>query len=101
MLSVAANMYAKTITGLPIKDVTGGFRAWRAATLRKIQLNTLRSDGYGFQIETMYRAWKKGCTIKEVPIIFTERRLGQSKMNKSIIWESLWLVWRLRLFTRG
>lgn len=99
ILSTAANTYARIVTGLPYKDITGGFRAWRAETMRAINLQTIKADGYGFQIATAYRAWKKDYSIKEVPIVFTERREGQSKMSKTIMWEAFWLVWRLRLFS--
>ncbi|MBI3255381.1 MAG: polyprenol monophosphomannose synthase [Candidatus Andersenbacteria bacterium] len=98
LISIAGNFYASSITGLPLADATGGFKAWRAQTLQDINLSTVKADGYGFQVVMNYRAWKKGKTIREVPIIFTERRDGQSKMSKSIIWEALWLVWKLRLF---
>lgn len=98
LISVFGNVYASMITGMPFKDVTGGFKAWRADTLKDLQLATVRADGYGFQIEMNYRTWKQGKTIKEVPIIFTERREGQSKMSKAIIREALFLVWKLRIF---
>lgn len=98
LLSVAGNTYARFITGMPVKDVTGGFRAWRAAVLQKINLQTVRGDGYGFQISTLYRAWRTRVRVVEVPITFTERREGQSKMTNAIIWEAFWLVWRLRFF---
>ncbi len=97
-LSAAANVYAKIVTGLPFTDITGGFRAWRASALKNIDLPAIKADGYGFQIIMAYRAWKKKFSIVEVPIIFTERREGQSKMSKQIIWEAFWLVWKLRLF---
>ena len=98
LISIGGNIYASLITGLPLKDATGGFKAWRASTLKDIEVSTVEADGYGFQVVMNYRAWKKGKTIKEVPIIFTERRDGQSKMSRQIIWEALWLVWKLRLF---
>lgn len=98
ILSAAANAYAQTITGLPFKDTTGGFKAWRAEALRTIDLPTVKADGYGFQIVMTYRAWKKHLRIAEIPIIFTERRSGQSKMSRQIVFEALWLVWKLRLF---
>jgi dolichol-phosphate mannosyltransferase len=96
LISIAGNFYARIITNLPFKDITGGFKAWRASALRAINLATIKTDGYGFQIETTYRAWHAKQTITELPIIFTERREGQSKMNKSIILEAVWLVWKLR-----
>lgn len=98
LLSSGANLYARLITGMPFKDVTAGFKAWRTTTLQQIAFYTMKSDGYGFQIGLTYLTWKKKLKIKEIPIVFTERRAGQSKMNKSIIWEALWLVWRLRFF---
>ena len=97
LISMAGNIYAGAITGLPYKDSTGGYRAWRKSALEKIDFSTINADGYGFQIATIYRAWRQKMSIKEVPIIFTERHIGQSKMTYSIIWEAIWLVWRLRL----
>lgn len=96
LLSLAANLYVRLITGMPFKDATGGFKAWRTATLQAIDLESVKADGYGFQIIMTHRAWKKKMRITEVPIIFTERREGQSKMSNAIILEALWLVWRLR-----
>ncbi len=98
LVSVFGNVYASTITGMPYKDVTGGFKGWRADTLRAIGMNTVHADGYGFQIAMNYRAWKLKKKIIEIPIIFTERREGQSKMSKAIIREALFLVWKLRFF---
>lgn len=98
LISIAGNVYARLITGIPIKDITGGFKAWRGATLQAIDLASVKADGYGFQVVMNYRAWKQGKSITEVPIIFTERREGQSKMSNKIVFEALWLVWRLRLF---
>ncbi|HLD25998.1 MAG TPA: polyprenol monophosphomannose synthase [Candidatus Andersenbacteria bacterium] len=98
LLSTGANLYARIVTGLPYKDITGGFRAWRASALSAIHLHTIKADGYGFQVVMAYRAWRQKLRFKEVPIIFTERREGQSKMSKAIMWEAFWLVWKLRLF---
>lgn len=98
LISIAGNVYAGLITGMPFKDATGGFKAWRRAPLEALDLAGIKADGYGFQIATLYRAWRRGFTIKEVPIIFTERREGQSKMSWAIVREALWLVWRLRFF---
>ncbi len=98
LLSTSANYFARLVTGLPYKDVTGGFRAWRGSALKKIKLEDIEADGYGFQIAMAYRAWRKNLTCMEVPIIFTERREGQSKMSRAIMWEAFWLVWKLRLF---
>ena len=96
ILSYGANMYSRFITGMPIKDATGGFKCFRADALSKINLSTIKSNGYGFQIEMNYRLWKHGAKIKEIPIIFIDRRSGVSKMNKGIIWEAIFLVWKLR-----
>ncbi len=96
ILSYGANLYTRLITGMPIKDATGGFKCFRAEALRKINLKAIHSNGYGFQIEMNYRMWKLGARIKEIPIIFIDRRSGVSKMNKSIIYEAVWLVWRLK-----
>jgi dolichol-phosphate mannosyltransferase len=96
MLSKGASIYTRIITGIPIKDTTGGFKCFRAEVLSQINFDSIRSNGYGFQIEMNYRLWKKGAKIKEIPIIFEDRRSGKSKMNKSIIVEAIFLVWRLR-----
>jgi dolichol-phosphate mannosyltransferase len=96
ILSYGASLYTRIITGIPIKDTTGGFKCFRADMLRKIDLNNINSNGYGFQIEMNYKMWKKGARIKEIPIIFVDRRSGYSKMNKSIIWEAVFLVLKLR-----
>lgn len=100
LISVFGNVYASVVTGMPYKDVTGGFKAWRAETLRTIDMHSIYADGYGFQIAMNYRVWKQGKRIKELPIIFTERREGQSKMNNTIVREALTLVWKLRLGIR-
>lgn len=97
LISIGGNVYTRLVTGLPIKDATGGFKAWRASTLWDIDLASVSADGYGFQIVMNYRAWKKGRRMKEIPIVFTERRDGHSKMSRAIIREALLLVWKLRL----
>jgi dolichol-phosphate mannosyltransferase len=96
-LSYGANLYARIITGLPIKDATGGFKCFRAEALRQVNLDDIRTNGYGFQIEMNYKIWRKHLRIKEIPIIFIDRRSGVSKMNKKIIWEAFFLVWKLKL----
>lgn len=98
LMSIFGNVYANIITGMPYKDVTGGFKAWRADTLRSMDIDSVHADGYGFQIAMNYRAWKLKKRIVEVPIIFTERREGQSKMSNAIVKEALLLVWKLRFF---
>jgi dolichol-phosphate mannosyltransferase len=97
LLSLGANAYARWITGLPLTDSTGGFKCFRRAVLQAIDLDAVRSNGYAFQIEMSFRAWKKGFRIAEVPIIFHDRVEGQSKMNKRIVREAIWMVWWLRL----
>lgn len=97
LLSLGANAYARWITGMPLTDSTGGFKCFRRRVLEAIDLDAVRSGGYAFQIEMSYRAWKKGFKIEEVPIIFHDRVEGQSKMNKRIMREAVWMVWWLRL----
>jgi len=97
VLSSGANLYARLVTGLPLTDSTGGFKAFRRKVLEAIPFDRVRSNGYSFQIEMSYRAWKKGFRLVEVPIIFTDRVEGQSKMNKRIVREAIWMVWWLRL----
>lgn len=96
ILSYGANVYTRIITNMPLKDATGGFKCFRRRTLEALDLNRVGSDGYGFQIEMNFKSWRKGFRVKEIPIVFTDRRVGVSKMNKKIIWEAMWLVWRLR-----
>ena len=97
ILSYGANVYTKLITWMPVNDATGGFKCFRRRVLEALDLNHVHSDGYGFQIEMSFKAWRKKFKLKEIPITFTDRRVGISKMNKKIIWEAMWLVWRLRL----
>ena len=98
MLSYGANLYSRVITGMPIKDSTGGFKAWRREVLEELDLNAVRSQGYSFQIEMNFRTWCKGFRIKEVPIIFVDRTIGESKMSKNIVYEAIFMVWRLRVW---
>jgi dolichol-phosphate mannosyltransferase len=98
ILSVAANIYASLITGVPLKDCTGGFKCFRRETLEALPLGRVRSDGYAFQIELNFHAHRSGLRIREIPIVFTDRVQGVSKMSRRIIWEAVWMVWRLRLF---
>lgn len=99
LLSYFANLYTRIITGLPIKDATGGFKCFRGEALRAVDLDQVRSDGYSFQIEMTFKCWKKGFRICEIPIIFYERQKGHSKMSKKIVHEAVWMVWRLRLLS--
>lgn len=97
LLSWFANKYAHWITRLPLTDATGGFKCIRREALAAIPLDQVRSNGYAFQIEMSYRVWRKGFRLKELPIIFTDRVEGQSKMNRRIVLEAIWMVWWLRL----
>jgi dolichol-phosphate mannosyltransferase len=99
ILSVAANIYASVVTGLPLKDCTGGFKCFRREALERLPLEKVKSDGYSFQIELNWHAHRRGMRILEIPIVFTDRVHGESKMSRKIIWEAAWMVWRLRLFT--
>lgn len=96
LISVSGSLYARAITGLPVRDATGGFNCFRAAVLREIGLDRIESNGYTFQIELKLRAWRKGFTLKEIPIVFVERDTGESKMSKKIVREAIWKVWKLR-----
>lgn len=96
ILSYFANVYARAVTGLPVWDATGGFKCFRREVLQAIDLKKVRSNGYAFQIEMSYRAWKRGFRIVEIPIVFVDRTEGQSKMSRAIVREAVWMVWRLR-----
>ncbi|MBI2796344.1 MAG: polyprenol monophosphomannose synthase [Gemmatimonadetes bacterium] len=96
MLSYGANLYARWVTGLRLDDSTGGFKCFRRRVLSAIDLTAVRSNGYAFQIEMSFRAWKKGFRIVEIPIVFTDRTEGESKMSRGIVREAIWMVWRLR-----
>jgi len=98
ILSYGANLYSRIITGMPINDATGGFKAWRGSLLDTIRLEKVRSQGYSFQIEMNFRAWRLEASIKEETIIFVDRTIGESKMSKSIMYEAIWMVWRLRIW---
>jgi len=97
LLSVGANIYARLVTGMPIKDSTGGFKCFRRKVLEALPLERIKSDGYSFQIEMNYHCWRRHFRIKEIPIMFVDRQVGISKMSKRIIWEAMWMVWALRL----
>jgi dolichol-phosphate mannosyltransferase len=98
IISYGANIYTRLVTGLPVKDATGGFKAWRREVLEAINLDNVRSQGYSFQIEMSYRAWLKGFRITEIPIIFVDRTIGESKMTRSIMLEAAVMIPRLRLW---
>lgn len=97
LLSWFANKYVHWVTRLPLTDATGGFKCFRREVLEAIPLDQVRSNGYAFQVEMSYRAWKKGFELAEVPIVFVDRVEGHSKMNKRIVREAIWMVWWLRL----
>ncbi len=97
ILSYGANIYTRLITGLPVKDSTGGYKCFRRKVLESIDLDKIHSGGYAFQIEMNYKAWKKGFKITEIPIIFIDRTEGRSKMSRKIVREAIWMVWKLRL----
>jgi dolichol-phosphate mannosyltransferase len=97
MLSYFANFYTRIITGLPIHDATGGFKCFRRSVLESLDFDNVKSNGYAFQIEMTFKAWKKGFRIGEIPIIFIDRTMGSSKMSKKIVREAIFMVWKLRL----
>ncbi|MCD6440299.1 MAG: polyprenol monophosphomannose synthase [Candidatus Marinimicrobia bacterium] len=99
LLSYGANKYTRIVTGLPVKDATAGFKCFNREVLKTIDLSKVKSSGYSFQIEMNFRAWKKGFKITEVPIIFVERSEGHSKMSKSIVYEAVFMVWKLKLLS--
>ncbi len=97
LLSFGASKYVRIITGMPVSDPTGGFKLFRRHALEAIDLGSVRSEGYGFQIEMNYRCWMNGFRIAELPITFVDRRAGVSKISRRIVWEALWMVWRLAI----
>ena len=96
ILSIGANIYTRIVTGMPLKDATGGFKCFRREVLESLPLRRIKSDGYCFQIEVNFLTWKKGFRIKEIPIVFADRTAGASKMSRRIVWEAAFLVWKLR-----
>ena len=97
LVSRAGSLYARTILRLPQRDLTGGFKCFKRGVLESIDLASVHSTGYAFQIELTYRAIKKGFRVEEIPIVFEDRRVGQSKLSRGIILEALAMVWKLRL----
>lgn len=97
VLSRGGSLYARTILGLPVNDVTGGFKCFRREVLESIDLDSVQSEGYSFQIEMTWRTLQKGFRVKEIPITFLDRQFGQSKMNKKIFLEAITMCWKLRL----
>ena len=97
LVSIFGSWYARTITRMPVRDATGGFNGWHRRVLEGVDLSKVRSNGYAFQIELKFRAWAKGFSLVEVPILFTERDSGESKMSKRIVREAVWRVWWLKI----
>jgi len=95
MISIGASYYTRIITFLPVKDVTAGFMCYKVDSLKKIDLNSVRSNGYSFQIEMKFRMWKKKMKLVEIPIVFIDRSAGVSKMSKKIVHEAMFMVWKL------
>jgi len=97
LISYFGNWYVRRVLRLPVRDATGGFKCWRREALLAIHPERVRSNGYAFQIETTYRSWRQGLRIRELPIVFMDRTVGDSKMSKRIGLEALWIVWWLKL----
>jgi len=96
ILSYAANVYTRVVTGMPLKDATGGFKCFRRKVLEAIDLKKVTSNGYAFQIEMNFKAWCKGFRLCEQPIIFNDRFSGESKMSRKIVYEAVFMVWKLK-----
>lgn len=96
LISKGGSLYSRLILGYPVKDWTGGFNAWKVPVLQKIGLDQIRSNGYSFQIELKYKAQKNGFKVKEVPIVFEDRQVGQSKMSLKIVLEAFYKVWMIK-----
>jgi len=96
LLSRGGSVYARTILGIPVRDLTGGFKCFRRKVLEALDLKAVHSNGYAFQIELTYRAIRRGFKVVEVPITFVDRRVGKSKMSRAIVLEALWMVWKIR-----
>ncbi len=95
ILSMGAGMYVRTITGMPISDPTGGYKCFRRRALEALDIGAIRSNGYSFQVELTHKIWRQGMRVGEVPIVFADREHGHSKMSGHIVWEAIWMVWRL------
>jgi len=99
LLSQLGNFYARIVTGMFVRDATSGYRCFRRALLQRLDLDRISSNGYAFQIEVAFRVWTLGLRIREIPILFVDRAAGESKLDRRIIWEALWGLWRLRLLS--
>jgi len=100
LISRGGSLYARTVLGLPVRDLTGGFKCFRRRVLEAMDFAAVHSTGYAFQIELTYRAFKNGFRVEEMPIVFEDRRVGQSKMSRRIVLEALGMVWKLRFTVR-
>lgn len=99
LMSYFANVYARIVAGIPVRDCTAGYKCFRSDVLRSINLNKVASSGYSFQLEMNFYVWRKGFRIKEIPIVFTDRKVGVSKMNTKIFKEALFMLWKLRFLS--
>jgi dolichol-phosphate mannosyltransferase len=99
LISIGAGIYTRMITFLPVNDVTAGYMCYKVDSLKQINLDSVKSNGYSFQIEMKYRMWKKGFRLKEIPIVFIDRRAGVSKMSRKIVYEAAFMVWKLRFMS--
>ena len=97
LISYFANVYTRVVTGLSVRDLTGGYKCFRRNVLETIDLSKIKSNGYAFQIELNFKTWANGFKIKEISIIFVDRVFGESKLSKEIMWEAFFLVWRLKI----
>lgn len=97
LLSYGANIYARLVTGMPVRDLTAGFKCFSKKVLEGVELDKVMSEGYAFQIEMNFRSYKKGFGVTEIPIVFKDRHAGKTKMSRKIMWEAIWIVWKLRL----
>jgi dolichol-phosphate mannosyltransferase len=101
LLSLAASYYVRLVLNMPVDDPTGGFTLFRRTVLEHLDLEQVASKGYSFQIEMKYRAWRKGFRLREIPIIFRERRHGGTKITRNIVYEALYVLWRIRFMPRA
>jgi dolichol-phosphate mannosyltransferase len=97
LLSYCANIYVRSVTGLPVRDATGGYKCFRRRVLESLDLDGFTAEGYGFQIEMNFKCWRRGFSLQEIPIVFVERSQGKTKMSRAIIIEAIWIVWKLKL----
>ncbi len=97
LLSYCANVYARLVTGMPVRDLTSGFKCFRREVLESLDLTRISSEGYAFQVEIPFRVWKKGFVLREIPIVFTDRTCASTKMDSRVIVEAVWIVWKMRL----